>query len=235
MKMSNRLQAIANLIPNNSIVVDIGTDHGYIPLYLIENEISKKVIASDISKGSLNKTINYIKELNLSNKIIPRLGDGLEIIKPFEVDTVIIAGMGGLLIRDILSKDMNLTNSITNFILQPMVASRELRQYLYNGNFRIIDEDLVKEDEKYYEIIYAKRGKDFVEKDIYYEIGKKLIEKKHPLLKEFVEYKLTKESNIMNNLKDIDTEKSKARFEEIKRIISDYEEVLREIESQRNN
>ncbi|WFA09564.1 class I SAM-dependent methyltransferase [Tissierella sp. Yu-01] len=231
MKMSNRLQAIANLIPKNSIVADIGTDHGYIPLYLIENKISKKVIASDISQGSLNKTISYIKELNLTNMVIPRLGDGLEIIKPFEVDTVIIAGMGGLLIKDILSKDMNLTNSITNFILQPMVASKELREYLYNNNFKIIDEDLVKEDEKYYEIIFAKRGVDLADKDIYYESGKKLIEKKHPLLKEFIESKITKESNIMNNLKDIDTEKSKERFEEIKKTISDYEEVLREIES----
>ena len=231
MKMSNRLQAIANLIPKNSIVADIGTDHGYIPLFLIENAISKKVIASDISQGSLNKTISYIKELNLTNMIIPRLGDGLEIIKPYEVDTVIIAGMGGLLIKDILSKDMNLTNSITNFVLQPMVASKELREYLYNNNFRITDEDLVREDGKYYEIILAKRGMDLVEQDIYYEIGKKLIEKKHPLLKEFMEFKIIKESNIMNNLRDIDTEKSRERFEEIKKTISDYKKVLREIES----
>ncbi len=231
MKMSNRLQAIANLIPKNSIVADIGTDHGYIPLFLIENAISKKVIASDISQGSLNKTISYIKELNLINLIIPRLGDGLEIIKPYEVDTVIIAGMGGLLIKDILSKDMNLTNSITNFVLQPMVASKELREYLYNNNFRITDEDLVREDGKYYEIILAKRGMDLVEQDIYYEIGKKLIEKKHPLLKEFMEFKIIKESNIMNNLRDIDTEKSRERFEEIKKTISDYKKVLREIES----
>src|SRR5690606_7152258 len=151
---------------------------------------------------------NYIKELKLTDMIVPRLGDGLEVIKPFEVDTVIIAGMGGLLIRDILSKDINLTNSITNFILQPMVASKELREYLYANNFKIIDEDLVKEDDKYYEIIVAKQGKDLVEKEIYYEIGKKLIEKNHPLLKEYVEFKLTKESNILNNLKDIGTEKS---------------------------
>jgi tRNA (adenine22-N1)-methyltransferase len=230
MRLSDRLHAIVNLVPKNSIVADIGTDHGYIPLYLIENEISKMVIASDISEGSLKKTISYINKLNLSNKIIPRLGDGLDIIKPFEVDTVIIAGMGGLLIKDILSKDINLTDSITNFVLQPMVAAKELREYLYQNNFVIIDEDLVKEDDKYYEIIFAKKGKALVEKEIYYEISKKLIEKKHPLLKSFIEFKLLRERAILSNLMEVETERSRERYEELKKRISEYERVLEEIE-----
>lgn len=230
-KLSERLNTIIKFVGNNSIVADIGTDHGYIPKYLIQNNISKLVIASDISQGSLNKTIDYIEELKLSDKIRTRLGDGLEIIKPFEVDTVIIAGMGGLLIKDILSQDMNITNSITNFILQPMVASKELREYLYKNNFKIVDEDLVKEDGKYYEIIHAKLGKDVVEKEIYHEIGKKLIEKNHPLLKEFIEFKINKELFILNELENIDTDKVKLKVEEINESISKYKEVLLEIES----
>ena len=229
-KLSERLYAITKFVARNSIVADIGTDHGQIPMYLIENNISKRVIASDISQGSLNKTINYIKELKVSDKIIARLGDGLEIIKPFEVDTVIIAGMGGLLIRDILSKDIELTNSITNFILQPMVATKELREYLYNNNFKIIDEELVLEDNKYYEIIYAKRGKDIVEKEIYYEIGKKIIEKNHPMLKSFIEYKINKQSSIIKELTGINTDKGKIRLEEIEGLISQYKEVLKIVE-----
>ncbi|MDD4725559.1 MAG: class I SAM-dependent methyltransferase [Tissierellia bacterium] len=229
-KLSDRLLAILRFVPNNSIVADVGTDHGHIPMYLIENNISKGVIASDISQGSLDKTIDYIKELDLSDRIIPRLGDGLEIIKPFEVDTVIIAGMGGLLIRDILSKDIQLTSSITNFILQPMVASKELREYLYNNNFKLVDEDLVLEDSKYYEIIYAKIGKDVVEKEIYYDIGKKLVEKKHPLLKDFIEYKINKQSSILEELKGIDSQKGKIRLEEIEELMSEYKEVLKAIE-----
>lgn len=231
MKLSDRLFAIGNFVPKNSIVADIGTDHGYVPVYLVENNISKKVIGSDISKGSLDKIIEYIKTLNLEDKIDARLGDGLEVIKPFEIDTVIIAGMGGLLIRDILEKDKEITDSIVNFILQPMVAAKELRQYLVENNFEIVKEELVKEDNKYYEIIFAKRGKSYIEKEIYYEISPLLIKEKHPLLKEFVQFRLRELEKIVEEIKDVNTEKSKERYLEVTGKIKDYKEVLEEIES----
>lgn len=235
MKLSDRLTAIANMIPKNSIVADIGTDHGHLPIFLIKNNISKKVIGSDISKGSLDKIIEYVDGFGLGDKIDTRLGDGLEIIKPYEVDTVVIAGMGGLLIRDILEKDKKITNSVINFILQPMVASKELREYLINNNFDIIKEDLVKEENKYYEIIFAKKGKSFVEKDIHYEISPLLIKEKHVLLKEFIEYKLSSTEGIVKELENIDTDKSKERYNELINIINEYKEVLREIEGKGNN
>ena len=230
MKLSNRLIAIANFVHKNSIVADIGTDHGYIPVYLVENNIAKKVIGTDISKGSLDKIIDYIKTLNLEHIIDARLGDGLEVIKPYEVDTVIIAGMGGLLIRDILEKNKEVTDSIANFILQPMVAAKELRQYLVDNNFEIIEEELVKEDGKYYEIIFAKKGKSYIEKEIYYEISPLLIKKKHPLLREFIQFRLRELENIIEEIKDINTEKSKERYLEISAKIKDYKGVLEEIE-----
>ena len=235
MKLSKRLQAIANFIPSNSIVADIGTDHGYIPLYLIENQISKLVIASDVSQGSLNKTINYIHELRLQDKIIPRLGDGIQVIKPFEVDTVVMAGMGGLLIRDIMENDKSLTNSINCFVLQPMIASKELREYLINNNFKIMDEDLVKEENKYYEILFVKKGKECIDKEIYYEIGKNIVYNKHPLVREYIEYKIDYATKIMINLENETSEKSQARYEELSKLISQYKEVLEDIESQRDN
>lgn len=183
MKLSKRLQSIANLVPHNSIVGDIGTDHGYIPGYLIENNISKRVIGTDISKGSLEKIIEYVNNNGYSERIFPRLGDGLEAIKPFEVDTIIIAGMGGLLIRDILEKDKDVTKSVVNFIFQPMIAAKELREYLLNNNFEIIREEIVREENKFYEIIFAREGKSSVSDEFYYEISPLLIEEKHPLLK----------------------------------------------------
>ncbi|WP_312906790.1 tRNA (adenine(22)-N(1))-methyltransferase [Tissierella praeacuta] len=231
MKLSDRLLAIANLVPKNSIVGDIGTDHGYIPTYLIENKISKKVIGTDISKGSLEKIIEYVKGLGLEDKIDTRLGDGLEVIKPYEIDTLIIAGMGGLLIRDILEKHKETSDSIIDFILQPMVASKELRQYLINNNFEIIKEELVKEENKYYEIIYAKKGKWFLEKEIYYEISPILLHNKHPLLKEFVESKIVASRKIIKELEGMNTAKSKERYVELNRLIKEYEEVIVEIES----
>jgi tRNA (adenine22-N1)-methyltransferase len=231
MKLSQRLQAIANLVPNNSIVADIGTDHGYIPAYLIQNNISKKIIGTDISKGSLEKIIDYIKELGIEHKVDTRLGDGLEVIRPYEIDTVIIAGMGGLLIRDILEKDKKVSDSIVDFILQPMVASKELRQYLIENKFEIIKEDLVKEENKYYEIIHARKGLSFVEREIYYEISQLLIKEGHPLLKEFIKEKIAATKKIMEEIKDINSEKSQERYLELKNSLEEYEGVLKEIGS----
>lgn len=231
MKLSNRLQKIADFVPKNTIVGDIGCDHGYIPIYLAKNNISKKVIASDISKNSLEKTIENVKINNLEKDIEIRLGDGLDIVLPFEIDTVIIAGMGGLLIKDILDKNKTKANTITHFILQPNIASKELREYLYENNFEIINEELAMEGDKFYEIIYAKKGKGFVTKDIYYEIGEKLIINENPLLKEFINYKINIVEGILIELKGVKTEKSIKRQEELNKNLMDLKEVLLEIES----
>ena len=235
MNLSDRFKKIVNFVPKNTIAGDIGTDHGYIPVYLIKNGISKKVIATDISQNSLNKIGDYVNSIGNIKEIDIRLGDGLDPIKPFEIDTVIIAGMGGLLIRDILKKNKEKSDSITHFIFQPNVASRELREYLYENNFEIIDESLAKEGERFYEIIYAKKGKDFVIKDIYYEVGKKLILNRDPLLQEFVNYKIEKIQNILKELKDQDSSKAKERYEELSKKILDLKEVLEKIESHRDS
>lgn len=229
MRLSSRLNEIARLVPQNSITGDIGTDHGYIPVYLIQNNISKYVIATDISQGSLNKAIEYVKIANLENKIETRLGNGLEIFKPFEIDTVIIAGMGGLLIKEILEKNKGLTDSITNFIFQPMVASGELREYLICNNFKIVKESLAKEGNKFYEIIYAKKGLDYVDKDIYFDIGKSLFTDKHSLVEEFIQNKIQSASNIRKNLDGTSSEKGMTRYVELTEKIKEYKEVLREI------
>jgi len=231
MMLSDRLKTIADFVPLNSIVGDIGTDHGYLPVYLIEKGISKKVIASDISKNSLEKIIQLVKLKGLEDKIDIRLGDGLEVFKPFEVDTLVIAGMGGLLIRDILDENKKIADSIVNFILQPNMASKELREYLYENSFEIVDEKLVKEAGKFYEIIFAKRGKDYVEDDIYLEFGKRLFLNKDPLLKEYIQHKIAMVESIIGELIATDSQKSRERYFELKKKIRRYKEVLSRIES----
>ena len=231
MKLSKRLMTIAELVDKNSIVGDIGTDHGYIPAYLIQNNISKKVIGTDISKGSLDKMIGYVKRSGYEEKIESRLGYGLEVLKPYEVDTVIIAGMGGVLINEILDKDKNITNSITNFIFQPMLGVDKLRKYLMENNFEIIKEELVKEDNKYYEIILAKKGKGYIEKEIHYEIARELILERHPILKDFINNKIYLAERIMKDLEGKDSENVQERYNELSDKIKEYREVLLEIES----
>ncbi len=231
MELSNRLLEIIKFVPKNSSVADIGTDHGYIPVYLIQNHISKKVIASDISPGSLDKTIEYVNHLNLNDKITPKLGNGLDVLKPNEVDTVIIAGMGGILISKILESNKEITETIENFIFQPMVASKELRQYLVNNGYSIVDESIAKEGRKFYEIIFAKRGRSSIQKDVYYEIGQKLVENNHPLLKEFIEHKKSEIKEIISKLGNNDSNNTKSRYTELKQTLERYKEVESEIES----
>src|SRR5699024_6472955 len=130
---------------------------------------------------------------------------------------------------EILDSDKEKTSSITNFILQPNIASKELRKYLVGNNFVIIDENLVKEDGKYYEIIYAKKGKDYINNDIYYEISKDLIEKKHPLIKEYIEFKIDNSIKIIDSLEDQTSEKSVDRMNQLKRNQASYQQVLEEL------
>lgn len=231
MKLSKRLQKIADFVPLESLVADIGTDHGYIPAYLINSGKCTRVIGTDISKGSLDKIIQYVKQLNYEDYIESRLGNGLEVIKENEVDTVIIAGMGGLLIRDILEKDVKVTNSISNFILQPMIAAKELREYLINNNYKIIDEELLYEEKKYYEIIYAIKGKSAVENDIDYEISPILVKNKHPLLLDYIDYKIQSAQAISKGLEKNTSIKSQARYLELNKLIEQYRGVRENLKS----
>lgn len=221
MNLSDRLIKITEFIKQDSKILDVGTDHGYVPIYLIEEGICDRAIASDISYDSLNKTIASVKARGLEDSISSRLGDGLDVIKPFEVQGVIMAGMGGILIQNILEKNKAITDSIDYFVFQPMVAIKELRKYLMKNSYEIVDESLSKEGDKFYEIIYAeKRDDGFIndklDKEIYYEISKVLLEKNHPLLKEYIESKIMMAKSVMNDLKDKKSKKSIERYDELK-------------------
>ncbi len=222
MKLSPRLKAIAQFVPKGAIVGDVGTDHGYVPVYLVLNNIIQKAIAMDINKGPLENANSTIKEHGLEKNIQTRLGNGLESVKPGEIDTVIIAGMGGELIKEILEKNQDVVNRINTFILQPMSDQDILRKWMEKNGLRIIKEKLVKESEKIYEIIVATHGKMELENDIYYEVGKKLIENKDPILEEFIDKKIKKYNRILNMVKDGDSQKAinkrKECIEKIKKL-----------------
>ena len=161
-KLTARLQKIADQVTIGYRVADIGTDHGYIPIYLLKNKISPFVIAGDINKKPLKRAEDNIKNHNLSCSIEVRLGSGLSILKLNEVDTAIIAGMGGLLISELLENSKEIAQNLKALILQPMQAQPELRKYLANNGFIIEKDILVKEDRHIYEIIVAKSGEQKV-------------------------------------------------------------------------
>jgi tRNA (adenine22-N1)-methyltransferase len=160
MKISNRLRALYDAVSLGESVADIGTDHGYVPILLLQNHVSPKVILSDISSGSLAKAIENFHDVPFE---IPescfRVGDGLNTLQNAEVETVIIAGMGGQLIESILEENPEKTASYRKFILQPRNNSGELRCYLYENGFDIEQEILVDEGKFICEIIVATPGK----------------------------------------------------------------------------
>nr|WP_245522806.1 class I SAM-dependent methyltransferase [Thermoanaerobacter italicus] len=143
MKLTERLRKIAEYIPHGSKVADIGTDHGFIPVYLIKSKIATYVVASDLNKGSLNKAVKEVQKRNLQSLIDTRLGNGLHVLLPGEVDVVVIAGMGGILITKILEEGKDIAKTIKKFLLQPMRDSAYLREYLIENGYKICDEELV--------------------------------------------------------------------------------------------
>ena len=225
MNLTPRLQVIAKHVPQNSICGDIGTDHAYIPLYLIKNGICKRVIATDINQGPINIAQEQINAAGYSRYIETRLGNGLEPIEPGEIDSVVIAGMGGLLIKNILEASPEVTKSIKTFILQPMVAQRELREYLLANNYAIIEEDLAKEDRRIYEIIIATHGKQDLEHPAFLDVGKSLIDKKHPLLKPLIDRKRAKIQKIIQQCEGKGTPNAEDRIKECLDKIKSLEEV----------
>lgn len=226
MKLKPRLLAIAQMVKKGSVVADIGTDHGYVPVYLIKHEMARKVIAADINQGPLNRAIHTIKTYGLENYIETRLGSGLEVLSPGEADTVIIAGMGGLLIRDLLKARPDIVQTVTTFILQPMVAQDELRKWLADNCFEIVEERLVKEDHRIYEVIVVQRGHQEISDDLYYDIGIKLIENKDPLLRELLLKHIQKNKVIIEGLKDQSSEEAYAKRLSCKAKLEKLEEVL---------
>ncbi len=155
MKLDSRLMAIANLVRKDKIFADIGTDHAYLPVYLVENGIINKAIAADLRIGPLENAKLAVESYNYSDKIELRLSDGLDNFKENEVEEIAAAGMGGLLISSFIERTNWLKNSDIHLILQPMTHIEELRKVLFDNGF-IIDNEVVAEDgDKLYIIISA--------------------------------------------------------------------------------
>lgn len=229
MNLSERLLTIARFIPKCNCLADIGTDHGYIPIYTVTNNISQRAIASDINKGPVEIAKKNIKLYSIEGKIDTRVGNGLSTLKEGEADVILIAGMGGNLISEILEKDKNIAESADYLILQPVQYPEELRKYLCSAKFKILDEELAKEGNKYYHIIKVRRGEpDIYSKEVYYYTGLKLIEKRHPVLQSYVKHKIERITIILDELKNSDNLQRKNELKELK---EEFEEVNKWLEA----
>lgn len=146
MKLDSRLMAIANLVRKGKLFADIGTDHAYLPVYLVKKGIVSKAIASDLRKGPLENAKEAVVSYGFTEQIELRLSDGLNNFKENEVEEIAVAGMGGLLISQFIERTQWLKSEDVHLILQPMTHVEELRKTLFDNGF-IIDEEVVAEDD----------------------------------------------------------------------------------------
>lgn len=238
-KLTDRLQLIADQIETGETMADIGTDHGFLPLYLWDKGISPSVIMCDISEPSLAKAKAAAGAYQFGNELDFRAGDGLKVLKKGEVHAVVIAGMGGLLIRDILSDDFEKTCSFRKFVFQPRNNAGQLRYWLVNKGFFIRSNLLVREGKFICEIITAippKSAENSIQADTegipeqtsaYWDFPDDMIGGNPELAREYALVKLGIEEKIRRgilkscNINDADIMNVEKRIEYYERVIKD--------------
>ena len=182
MNIGDRLEAIGKLVPQGCVLADIGTDHAYLPVWLLEQGKIASAIAGDIAEGPCLAAKNTVSMHGMRGKVEVRFGSGLKVLQTGEADCIAIAGMGASTMIEILEADMPLAVEAKRLVLQPMAGAASLRKWLIQNGWHIVAEDLVADGRHLYEIMAAERGKSASFSDAVLEIGPSLIEAKHPLL-----------------------------------------------------
>lgn len=224
----NRIDKIVEFVDENKIVADIGSDHGITAIKIYEEKYPKKVIATDISKDSLQKLINKIKYSGYDIETI--IMDGIKEL-PQNIEEIVISGMGGYLISRIIQDGIDKAKSAEKLILQANNSLEYLRKFLHSQGFEIIDETNVFEENFIYTIIvtkYSGNVKKYDNED-YYIYGKKNIENKDKLTIQIIERELNHAETVINNIKENDTKVVKKRIQDLENKIKHMEYLLCEL------
>ena len=243
MRLQQRLLRIAGCVPSGSVVADIGTDHALLPAYLVRQGICPRVIATDLHMGPLAAARSNIALFNLGKQVELRRGDGLAIFQPGEIMVIIIAGMGGGKIIEILDQAPDVLQSASRLILQPLSAAAQVRGWLIGNGWGLTDEDLVQDNERYYEIIVADHWRsidhdlqeqmpgpgDGEDIDLLLEVGPRLVEKRHPLLADYLNKQVMDMESVLVALRRAQTPAARQRRQEWARKIAYYKKVIKEV------
>ena len=206
-KLSKRLERIASFVQPGSRVADIGTDHGYVPIWLVQKGVCPSALAMDVRKGPLERAEEHVEEVGLSGKIELRLSDGLAKLKAGEADTVVIAGMGGKLTCRILEQGKE------RLILSPQSEQDEVRHFLEEQGFSILREAMLTDEGKYYIVIEAARGTMRPGREQDYRFGADLIRKKDPVLLAYLEKEEKMTRQVLAGLTENDAQNKKETLE----------------------
>lgn len=224
MVLSKRLQAVADLVTAGCRVADIGTDHAYIPIALVQEGRIPGAVAMDVNAGPLERARIHVAENHLEEKIELRLSDGLAALRPGEADSVVIAGMGGGLIIRILTEGAQTVRKVKECILQPQSEIEKVRAFLLEEGFLFIQEDMVVDDGKYYPMMKvappgseerpdgSEKGRDVClwnETELRY--GKLLLESRNEALRSFLLREISLKKQILRSLQEKASERIAGR------------------------
>ena len=228
MVLSARLNKAASLAEPGYVIADIGTDHAYLPIWLVQENICPSAIAMDVRKGPLERAADNIRMYKMENRIQVRLSDGLKELRPGEVQCVVLAGMGGPLIRDILETSAKTAHSLRSLILQPQSEAGLVRHYLFENGYVIDAEEAVWDAGKYYQMFRARplgSPDDAAGFPVYSEeedflYGKILIDTAHPVLESFLHKQEEKAQALFDQLNGLDSDRAAARQKELMQDLS---------------
>lgn len=221
MKLTQRLQAVADYVKKGSVVADIGTDHGYLPIYLTKHQISPKVYASDVNQGPLDSARLQVGIHKQEEFIQLFLSHGADKLRHLAVDQVVIAGMGGGLIAEIIQNNADFFQKVDSIILQPMTGQRDLREFLLQNGYSILDENLAKEKHHLYQILLVSYGKNQEEpwNEMELHVGKRLLEKGHDLLPVHLAKQVRKWTEILEQCQGKENEMTLERWKHARELL----------------
>lgn len=217
-QISRRLCAIADLVTEGNRLVDVGCDHGYLPVYLKLQGRIPSAIATDVAEGPLSRARAHIDQYGLGDYIETRRCDGLADVGHGEGDTLVIAGMGGPLMERILAEGRSVWEDFREMILQPQSDIPHFRHFLLENGFHIIEEEMILEDGKFYPILKVNRKAEEqaepwrIQEEMF---GKFLLERKHPILRKYLERELRIHEEILEKLKKASGETALKRKNEV--------------------
>lgn len=226
MQLSDRLIKIASMVGSGLVVADVGTDHGYVPIALAGEKKSPRVIAMDVNRGPLKRAADNIEAAGLSDFIELRLGDGLEKLKPGEAECIVVAGMGGLLIKRILTDGIKAVASSKELVLSPQSDIMEVRRFIADNGFMISEEAMLIEEGKYYTVIKAVKGSESTYSDVELKFGRRLLESKDLVLKKYLLKEKMQYGRIYASLKNSMSDALLKRISEINLELEHIEEAL---------
>ena len=232
-KLDNRLQAVANFVPMNARVADIGADHGYLALDLLNSKQAEFVVVSDKNSEPLTSARRNLDLFSKnSNKINFRLGGGLTVLKPGEVDTICIAGMGGSLICEILCESPQILSTTSKLILQPMNGFKPLRTWLYKAGWHIVDEELVEVDKKIYVVILSEQGEKNLPNGLELQIGPVILKKYRgrKIFHEHLNEKILIMQKVVSDMSRSALARSSAKYSDLQNEIDELKKILKEDE-----